>query len=269
MTNRTPLNMHTDSYVKWKAATQETFEFSVLVCSAVPTLKRNLVLFEKGIVTSLTKPDHYGPIGEPTMEQQNRQKEQLKERSKGYRSKLSKYILISNFSFFESYVTDAIYEMIDFHGGKDAFLEKSKLRCTRHFANDTSELEELRRKVRRPKWPKANGCKSASSQLKDMGYGFPSDLFSSYGANMLVQKVGNMKSVDIPKILMEGLHLEIDTSLVDDFHNVREMRNKIAHGEVVNLTIEQVTNMSKTLKNFTKAVDQHLLRYYFISQIHC
>jgi len=60
--------------------------------------------------------------------------------------------------------------------------------------------------------------------------------------------------------------MNISDSDVLKFHNVREVRNKIAHGEEVNLTIEQVTNMSKDLRGLALEIDQHLLRYYFISE---
>ena len=263
------LNAHTTSFAKWKKQTQDTFEFSVLICSAVPTLKRNIRLYEKGIITELAKPDHYGAARELNADENIRRKNQLKDVAVGYRAKLSKYILISNFSFFESYVIDVLKEMIDFHGGAEGLVKNSKARAESQIINDSTEIENIRRKVRGVSKPVHHSrCKNASNLLTKMQYRFPSDLLSGYGAKMLLQKISNLTPHDMPNLLIDGLHMRIDESLVLDFHNVREVRNRIAHGDAVNLTIEQVTNMSKTLRTIALDLDQHLLRYYFISESH-
>lgn len=261
------LNLYTVSYMKLKTQTQDTFEFSVLICNAVPTLKRNIRLYEKGVISDLVKPDHYGPSKKLTEDEMNRNNVHLKQMSTGYRAKLSKYILISNFSFFESYVIDVINEMISFHGGREEFIEKSRKGGENQIQNNDPQLEKVRRKIRRPNNPQhVLMYKNASDKLVERGYRFPSDLLSSYGARMLIQKIGNMNSVDIPNILTDGLHMKIDETRINEFHNIRDIRNKIAHGDSVTLTIPQVTQMSKTLKSLAFDIDQHLLRYYFISE---
>jgi len=261
------LNSYTASFIKWKTQTQDTFEFSVLVCTAVPTLKRNIRLYEKGIVSDLVKPDYYGPARDLTDDEKQRNKEQLKQKAVGYKAKLSKYVLITNFSFFESYVIDVLNEMVQFHGGRDEFIEKSRKRGEKQIQNEDQETEGIRRKIRRPNNPThVSRYKAASTKLTEKGYRFPSDLLSSYGARMLIQKISNMSAKDIPDVLVDGLHMDIDEARVLEYHNTREVRNKIAHGESVNLTIEQVTNMSKALRSLALDIDQHLLRYYFISE---
>ena len=259
------LNAYTESFLKWKEQTQDTFEFSVLVCNAVPTLKRTLTLHDKGIVTSLVKPDHYGAPESPGEEEHERAKKQLREKSRGYKSKLSKYILISNFSFFESYVVDVIKELIDFHGGKDAFVKKANSRARQQIMRDSNEIESARRKLRRGNNPAYyQRYRGASEKLESMGYRFPTDLFTGYGAKMLLSKVANMSANDIPGVLLDGLHLDLSAVEVLEFHNVREARNKVAHGENVEFSIGQVTAMSKHLRSIALKLDQHLLRYYFI-----
>jgi len=257
----------TRAFINWKSQTQDTFEFSVLVCHAVPTLKRNIRLYEKGTITELVKPDHYGSAGDLTEEQKHRQNNQLKERSIGYRSKLSKYILISNFSFFEAYIIDVLNEMINFHGGQVGFVAMCKMRGNSQIEQDSPEIEKHRKKLRIPKNGGGTGHRiEATLALKNTGYRFPSDLLSNYGAKMLLQKIANLSAKDIPTLLVDGLHMNLSESLVLDFNNARDIRNKIAHGENIALTIEQVTNISKTLREITLSVDQHLLKYYFISE---
>lgn len=261
------LNSYTNSFIKLKKQTQDTFEFSVLVCNAIPNLKRTIRLFEKGIVTDFVKPDYFGGLEDLTEDEKFRQKEQLKENAADYKSKLSKYILISNFSFFEAYIIDVLNEMIDFHGGRDNFVAMCSKRGLHQMRNDSSDIESIRRRIRRPNnFGHIMRYKSATKSLQEKGYRFPSDLLSNFGAKMLLQKISNLSAKDIPAILTDGLHMELSDSLVLDFHNAREIRNKIAHGESLQLTISQVSNISKTLRNIAMKVDQHLLRYYFISE---
>lgn len=261
------INSHTKAYENWKHQTQDTFEFSMLVCSAVPVLKRNMKLFEKGIIPEITKADYYAPKDDISYERQTDINDKLKARAIGYKSKLSKYVLISNFSFFESYINDVINEMIEFHGGREKFLEKAKNRTFDHIVNDSDELEKKRRVIRKPnKVEHYSKYKSTSEYLDSIGYKFPSDMLSTYGIQMLYQKLSNMKSQDIPELLQNGLFLALEQPLVVDFHNIRQERNKIAHGDHIELSIGQVTSMSRTLREIAKKLDQHLLRYFFISE---
>lgn len=75
-----------------------------------------------------------------------------------------------------------------------------------------------------------------------------------------------MSANDIPAILVDGFHLDLDDSEILEFHNVRDARNKVAHGESVEFSIGQVTKMSKQLRSIALKLDQHLLRYYFITE---
>ncbi|MCX9053701.1 hypothetical protein NLN89_21185, partial [Citrobacter portucalensis] len=68
------------SYVKFKKQTQDTFDFSVLVCSAVPVLKRNIILFEKGVINEITKADYYQPKRDISSEKQKNINTDLKRR---------------------------------------------------------------------------------------------------------------------------------------------------------------------------------------------
>jgi len=262
------LYLATKSFEKWKQQTQETFEFSVLICNAVPTLKRNIKLYEKGVIADLTTPEHYGWTGQLTVEEKTRRKDQLKQYASGYKEKLSKYILISNFSFFEAYVQNVLKEMIDYHGGRANFIKSAQKRSEAQFDNLTNEMEDSRRKLRFKNLVghHASRYAKASKDLIAFNYKFPTDLLSGYGATMLLQKIDNSVANDIPKLMRDGFYLNLDNALVLKFHNAREIRNKIAHGEEVSLSISQVTEYSKLFKALAIAIDQHLLSHYFISE---
>lgn len=261
------LNQHTVAYAKWKKQTQETFDFSVLVCSAVPTLKRNLKLYEKGIIETLTKPDHYGPAGELTKEQNDRSLPQLRQKADGYKEKLSRYILISNFSFFESYVKDVVDEMVAFHGGPEQFAQSAMTRASTINSARTHELDEACRILRGQKSPKnKERSENATKELKDIGYVFPTDRFSSYGISAFLRSFGNMFAKDIPSILKDGLHMPLQDDEVLQFHNIRDARNTIAHGNSIAVDLTKVTEMCRFLRKIALRLDQHILRHYMISE---
>lgn len=261
------LNQHTAAYAKWKKQTQDTFDFSVLVCSAVPTLKRNLKLYEKGIIETLTKPDHYGPAGELTKEQNDRSLPLLRQKADGYKEKLSRYILISNFSFFESYVKDVVDEMVAFHGGPGQFAQSATTRANTINSAMTNEIDEACRKLRGQRSPKnKHRSANATRELKEMGYVFPTDRFSSYGISAFLRSFGNMFAKDIPSILKDGLHMPFQDDEVLQFHNIRDARNMIAHGNSIGINLTKVTEMCKFLRTIALRLDQHILRHYMISE---
>ena len=262
------LNRHTDSYARWKKQTQDTFEFSVLVCTAVPTLKRNLKLYEKGVIDSLTKADHYGPAGELTKEQIGRVIPQMRKRAEGYKQKLSQYILISNFSFFESYVKDVIEEMVVFHGGAEKFTKTTSARAGKVHTN-IQEVEGALRKLRGQRDPKnVDRSKNATNKLESLNYIFPSDLFASYGIRTFIRVMGNMFAKDIPSIIGDALHMPLTDDEILTFHNIRDARNNIAHGSAITIDLAKVTDMCKFLRSIALRLDQHIIRNYLISEIY-
>jgi len=100
---------HTKAFVRLKDQTQAVLDFSILVCNAIPLLKMTIKNVEKGKEhTNLAKPDYFK--GKPNQEK-------LKCHAQEYKENLSKYVLLSNFSFFEAYVIDAVNEIFEFHGG--------------------------------------------------------------------------------------------------------------------------------------------------------
>lgn len=155
--------------------------------------------------------------------------------------------------------------MIDFHGGREEFIKKAKTKGYKNSIND--DVEDIRKAIRIPNRVEHHQrYLQATKQLEDLKYRFPSDMFGSYGVQMLIQKLANMKSADIPAVLVDGLHIELSDVDIEKYHNAREIRNKIAHGESVELSIKQVTEMSKLLRGLALKLDQHLLRYFFISE---
>ncbi len=83
--------------------------FAVLMCYAVPALKRDLKLISAGTLPSLEAPDYFTKDkSTPTT---------LHDFAKNYKGNLASYLWLANFSFFEAFISDAIKEMVEFHGG--------------------------------------------------------------------------------------------------------------------------------------------------------
>ena len=108
--------------------------------------------------------------------------------------------------------------------------------------------------------------RNATRELKESNFTFPSSLLSSLGVKTLIQKIGNLRSVDIPKLLTDGFHMAILDDDISKFHSIRDMRNKIAHGNNPSLALKDVMEMNKFLREFAKSIDSHLFESFFISE---
>lgn len=264
--------MHeTEAFTKWKNNTQEIFDFSVLVHYAVPALKQKINLIEKGKANALCRPDYYKSHKENYYSSENLLIS-LKSRISGYKSHISDYLLLSLFSYFEAFIVDVIKEFLSFHGGIEEFqsfaIKKSKysmeiINCEKNIKRQSNKLKPTNAKNQPDR-------KHATRELKKTNYKFPSDHFSSYGIFMLGKKINDLKARDIPEVLINVLLLELTEFEIKEFHDIRNIRNQIAHGHLVDLDIRKVTEKNKTLMNLAKKVDRHICenfkiyeKYYF------
>lgn len=251
---------NTNAYLRLKKQVQETFDFAVVVCHSIPALKRQIALLNDGTISSLPKPDYFPEGVTPPS--------QLKQQAIDYKRQLSSYLLLSCFSFFEAFVIDAVNEMIEFHGGIEKFIRRAEKR-ERDNINETlsSNLEKAKRILSKPdKAAHILRYQKYSKTLVDNGYRFPTERFSAYGARMLVQRIGNLRANDIPDLLKNGLYMDISEREIQKFHEIRDIRNKIAHGEKVNLYLRNISEKNNFLRNMAKLTDQHLVKNFFISE---
>ena len=115
---------NTEAFLRLREQTQAVLGFTVLISNSVPLLKMTMKNIDKGIEgAQLAKPDYFK--GDQNLDQ-------LKSYSAEYKKNLSKYVLLSNFSYFEVYVIDAIAEMLEFHGGVEQLIEDARKRCQMH-----------------------------------------------------------------------------------------------------------------------------------------
>jgi len=248
---------HTKSFKILKDQTQEILNFAVLITNSVPLLKMTIKNIEKKVDgIHLANPDFFKKAPD---------NEQLKDYSQEYKNNLSKYILLSNFSYFEAYVINSIEEIFKFHGGFDKMLAESQLRCNQHIDSGDETVKENKRKLQDSyDAKKKEKYEKHTIELKQVNYKFPSELLSSYGIIKLKEELKNLKSVGIPDILANGLHMFISDDDIKEFHRIRDIRNSIAHGRNQGFDIKSSMNCNTFLRNLSVKIDKHIVNNYFV-----
>ena len=254
----------TEAYKRWKDQIQKIFDFSVLMSYAVPALKMQMTLLDQQKISALPRPDYY-KSKKPNYYADPNLRSGLRRRASGYKEQLTSYMLLSLFSYFEAYVIDIIKELMEFHGGHEKFLHDDINRRKKHIETEDTNIYNLKRKLTGKRKPqKKNDYILTSSKLISLGYTFPSDLFSSYGIKMLTHKLGSMTSKEIPEVLESCFHMKISEHDLQQYHGLREIRNQIAHGRAVSLSIDDVTKRNEVLTKIALQINKHFSTNYFI-----
>ncbi|EJF54557.1 hypothetical protein SapgrDRAFT_2905 [Saprospira grandis DSM 2844] len=129
---------HTESFKRLKTEQQSIIDFGILTLQAVNQLGKSFKLYEgAGTFDGIKNFDSVESIKNEKREEipknyftivndkENFEKKlthkRFKKLKKQHKFNLSKYMLISGFSFFEAYFMDVLEELIDFHGGHDYY----------------------------------------------------------------------------------------------------------------------------------------------------
>ncbi len=248
---------NTQAYLRLKEQTQEILDFTVLISNSVPLLKMTIKKIEKGVDgIQLANPDYF---------KGDQNQEQLKSYAAEYKNNLSKYLLISNFSYFEAYVLDAIKEMIEFHGGPAQLIDATRKRCQKHIDPTDDAIVNSRKKLQDSYKRKNDGkYQKFTKLLQEKNFKFPSELLTSYGVQKLIDVLENVKSVGIPDLLIDGLHFQMTENDVKEFHRIRDIRNSIAHGKRKGFSMPDAMACNKFLRDLSASVDKHLVNNFFI-----
>lgn len=248
---------HTQSFFILRDQTQTVLDFAVLISNSVPLQKMTIKKIEKGVEgIQLAKPDYFK--GDPNQDQ-------LKEYAKNYKVNLSKYVLLSNFSYFEAYITNSIQEIFEFHGGYKAMVKASQTRSNKHIDSDDEKVVDARRRLQ-DSFDKKNEQKyrKYTQILKKQNYKFPSELLSSYGVIKLNEELKSLRSEGIPAILSNGLNFSISKKEISEFHRIRDFRNGIAHGKLKDFTMPTAMECNRFLRNLSVRIDNHIVTNFFI-----
>ncbi len=245
----------TKAHETHKLQVQQAFDFAVTVCHAMPLLQAHLQDVAAGR-SSLTLPHYFSPNNSP---------DALTASISTFEERLSSYLLLSLFSFYEAFVKGAIQEMFDFHGGTQEFIELAQRReKARVNTAPTQKAQASLDKMRAHKKGKEEKYQKHSAILETENYRFPTEILSSYGVRMLVDRHKNLKAHAIPDIIEHGLLIPLSDSEKREFNRIREQRNKIAHGKNANLDLRAVSVANDHFREMTFRINSRLVQHFFV-----
>jgi hypothetical protein len=252
---------HTQAAVRLRGESQRFLDFVVLIANAVPQLRASLSA--PGVVlTALTlePPDYFGPKGcEPS---------RLIKLLPVYQDELARVSVITLFSYFEAYVKAVLAEIIAFHGGNDAFVARAEKRARTFLRVLPAALQEDKRKIQEPAKPgKKQKYEKHTRALMSAGFRFPTELLSSYGVRMLIKKAHpktGMKAWEIQDVLGDGLHFDVTPAMRKRLDDIRELRNRIAHGGGPKVPFKSAMAVARDLHTFAALIDAHIVEHFFV-----
>ena len=250
------MHNHTKSYVTLRTHSQQTLDFAVLVCTAAPQLRYALNEFQADPTTFLATNSQFRPSNEPYATE--------KRTLSSYKKVLGANLLLSVFSYFETYFFSVIDEMIDFHGGKDELLRLSSKQVSGvdiSSENNETSLNQLRKPY---KPNRADRFRKFSSSLRGEKVIWPTQRLMLYGLSQMLENKKRWKSADIPKLMRNLLCMDVEESTESRFHNVRDERNKIAHGKNLSYDLTKAVDVSNYFRELAMEIDQHICRNFMV-----
>lgn len=243
------------AHEKHKQQVQAAFDFAVTMCYSVPHLAAHVALVEKGSAI-LQKPIYFAAQNTP---------DYLKDGVKNFEPRLSSYIYLSLFSFFEAFINDAVEELIAFHGGASKMISMAEKRdaTLSNMAADPDVVKSVQ-KLRKEKNGKKQKYKKFSAILRTKGFRFPTERLSAYGVRMLIERLASLKAFAILDFLSHGLALPVTTAEKQTYDSIRKIRNKIAHGDTVSLTLDDVRKANDFFRDMTFRVNSHIIENFLI-----
>lgn len=248
---------NTLAFLRLKEQIRDTFNFAIVVCHAVPSLKQALKTVAPGEELPFT-PDFFDDRPIPMA----RVREDLKQ----YKEVLSRQIFLSSFSCFEAYFLDVLKEIVDFHGKENLL---GKVTISKNLALNDPDSISQKRKLQEYRTGKHNDAyKTYGSKLASKGFLFPSALLARFGIEQLLNTLDeeNIKAVQIPGYIESILQLPLDEDEKDTFNSYRQMRNKIAHGrpEATAFHLQKAAEANNFLRNLALKIDHHVVDNFFV-----
>ena len=248
---------HTNAFANYRALSQGHLDFVVVVCHAVPALQADLT--STGHALS-SPPDYFKPDT----------KVRLSQFAPRYQDELARAVLISVFSYFESYVKNALREIADFQGGAQTFLSLAKSGTAKYMKPLAAVLDSSKAKLQtRAKPGREQRYRKHSKLLEAGGYRFPTELLAHYGAVNLLEKTDEkrgMRAWEIPDVLRDCLCFPITASDRKTFDSIRTLRNEIAHGNAPAITLRSSLKASKDLHSLGARIDRHIIDHFLVLQ---
>lgn len=282
----------TASYEIFLSQLKEIYKFSDLVLHSGPLLEENLNRMENNRKNAI-------PL-KPVFLKDICTDEHLRKCLSVYQFSLSKYIFLSTFTFFESYIASVITELFEFHGGTEELKRLSALRSVPREYDSNINIEQCRKKLQEyPNKKESFKYIKYTKELERSSFKFPSEILAEYGIDSLKNKIDrrNYKAVLIIHIMKDAFHFDADSvkvrhagkkvtsSVTDTFDRFRNFRNDLVHGEYIKngithsrhsrsqapekyivFDLKNAYGYSSTIKKIASEFDRHLLNYFFITE---
>lgn len=250
-----PVNEHTKSFCDLEQKMQQIFDFAVVVDYGVATLEQQIQLIQKGVVKSFPRRKYF---------KKDENSLSLKSRISGFKEKLATYIYLSSFAFFEAYIGSLVNE----------FLSRASF--------SRMETDSVLSRINNPNLiPLKRGLNAANSKaknknkhldkylkfskkLKDENYIIPHTLIQNIALNNLIKNLDELQANKIPSFIENNFYLKLDEDTVQKFGNYRAIRNEIAHGGSVNLTLSKVSEMNTFFRKLALKIDNHVKEHFFL-----
>lgn len=246
---------HTKAYVIWRSHSQQILDFAVMVCTAAPQLMHALS-------AHAADPTSFVAINvgfPPSIVPYSTERRALAT----YSGVLGATVLLSVFSYFETYFFSAVDELLEFHGG-EAGLEKvisAQLLKPTLTPKSKIALDRLRT---RHKGHAIDRYRKASAALRSEKIVWPSHRLMLYGLKQALAQKKRWKSADIPDLMRELLTMKISSGEQDRFHAFRTDRNTIAHGRSLNYDLQKAVGASNFFREVAAKVDAHIVENFMV-----
>lgn len=221
----------------------------------MPALKGYIKAVEKGSVDKIPDPDHFKDIADY---------DRLKQIIPNYKKTLGRFLVLSSFSYFESYISDVIDESFLINGGGENFLKAVENKRNNHFEIIASLNERTKKLREQKKKSKAAKYQNIIDELTEMNYKFPSDLLAFYGLFQVQEKAKNMRAVDIPDVMENAFGFKMEYLEKIELNRIRGIRNNIAHGQITEFNLSEAIQVNQFLRDLAIRIDQHMLRNFFV-----
>ncbi|WP_313737116.1 HEPN domain-containing protein [Sphingobium yanoikuyae] len=245
---------HTQAYIVWRSHSQKMLDFAVLVTTAAPQLNHALQGHVQNSSTFLATNPAFRPSNEPYATERRALPEHQKV--------LGATLVLSIFSYFETYFFSVIDEIISFHGGCEEYVPiiASQLRA----ADAKPAPAGLRFLQKLFKSSRADRYRKYSSAVSKEAFMWPSHRFMLFGFKQAVKQRKRWRSADIPDLMSDLLGMEISANDRDKFHSVRDSRNKIAHGKSLAFDLQKAIGISNFFLDLSRRVEGHVTSRFMI-----
>jgi RiboL-PSP-HEPN len=245
----------TKAHERHKLAVQQAYDFAVMLCYAVPHLSTDLNAADENAPAHLT-PHYFAPLNSVKF---------LRDNVATFEERLSAYMLLSLFSFFEAFVDEIVQEFFDFHGGTEKIIELAASRdSTLAAAAESQNLKKSISRLTKNKKGKHQKYQKYSKVLREAGYRFPTERFSSYGVRALIDRYNNLKAYAIPDFIEHGFSMPWSTAERAQFKQIREKRNDVAHGHPKSVNLAYISRVNEFLRDMTFRINAHFLEHFFV-----